>query len=268
MPILAVGALALPAGAVLGIGVGRALPSPLTPPALVVATLVGCVLAATSAEPASNGSGVLPHRVALLFPSLPQLRSVFETVAGRASAGQAVWLTGLAVTGLWLAAATARRARLLALAPAALAAAVALPLLPSDASRTYVEDASAVEPVCQGQVCVSRVQEKQLDTLAGPSREALRLLAAKLPDLPGRPDKVREYTKTWPPVTAAERKPDRLQLGYDDRSFDGVKGKELTRSLLAGAGTPPAPTTRTAGREPGPGTWRRVRPRPPGSSAR
>ncbi|MER5226882.1 hypothetical protein [Streptomyces flaveus] len=234
LPILAVGVLGLVAGAWLGMGIGRTVPSALTPPVLAVTSLVATVSLVVVMDAAAEGA--VPNRVALLSPALPEVNDVFVTVAGRVSLGQALWLLGVAATGFLLLAAAQRRARLLALLPLALGAAVALPILPSDPARAFVVDAGATAPVCSGRVCVTEVSRTRLATLAGPGEDALRLLAK----LPGAPGSVREATGAWPPRTRQSRTADVVPVDFDAPGFRGdVAGEELTRSLLTGAGTPP-----------------------------
>ncbi|MFD5750289.1 hypothetical protein [Streptomyces sp. NPDC127033] len=238
LPIPVVGALALVAGGWLGMGIGKAVPSTLTPPVLgVVALLLSVVFSGyVLLEPA-------PQRVMLLAPALPGPRSGFLTVAWQASAGQALWLLGVAATGFLLLAGAGRRARrgvrvrarLFALAPAVLGAAVALPVLPGDANDTYLNDASVTEPVCDGRVCVTRLHESRLAGLRAPAEEALRLLSR----LPGAPTSVREEVTPWPPGTPVRRDPAVLPVDFEARRLDGATPEETTRALLAGAGTAP-----------------------------
>ncbi|MEV7865537.1 hypothetical protein AB0P17_05420 [Streptomyces sp. NPDC088124] len=238
LPIPVVGALALVAGGWLGMGIGKAVPSTLTPPVLgVVALLLSVVLSGyVLLDPA-------PQRVMLLAPALPGPRSGFLTVAWQASAGQALWLLGVAATGFLLLAGAGRRARrgarirarLLALAPVALGAAVALPLLPAGEYDTYITDASVTEPVCEGRVCVTRLHESRLAGLRAPGEEALRQLSR----LPGAPSSVRETVTPWPPGAPVRRDAAVLPVDFEARFLDGATPEETTRALLAGAGTAP-----------------------------
>jgi hypothetical protein len=152
LPVAAVGVLGLVAGSWLGMGIGRAVPSVLAPPVLAVSSLLGMTFLTVATDATTDGT--VPHRLALLSPTLPQVDDVYLTVAGRVSLGQTVWLLGVAATGFLLFAAVTRRARLLAPLPALLAAMVALPLLPSEAARTFVPDAAA-RGRCAGDVSVS-----------------------------------------------------------------------------------------------------------------
>ncbi|GAA3507554.1 hypothetical protein GCM10023075_63240 [Streptosporangium album] len=230
LPIPVVGVLALVAGAWLGMGVGRALPSVLTPPALAAAALMALVF--LDGEAAMDGG--TPDRITLLSPALTGVRDVSLVIAGRVNLGQGVWLAGLAATGFLLLVAAGARARLLALLPAVLGVAVALPLLPPDREQTYVVNEAAAVPVCAGQVCVMQIHEPRLAVLAGPAREALRLLG-KLPDPPAS---VRETTRMWQPDETSPQRAGVVFVDFDDPAISGATGEELTRSLVAGAGTP------------------------------
>ncbi|MFI7051384.1 hypothetical protein ACWDOR_05085 [Streptosporangium canum] len=230
LPILAVGVLAIVAGGWLGMGVGRALPSVLTPPALAAAALMALVFLYGEAVMA----GRTPDRITLLSPALINVRDVTLVVAGRVNLGQGVWLAGLAATGFLLLVAAGARARLLALLPAVLGVAVALPLLPPGRGQTYVLNEAAAAPVCAGQVCVMKIHEPRLAVLAGPAREALRLLG-KLPD---PPTSVREVSGWWKPDETSPQRAGVVFVDFDDPAISGATEEELTRSLVAGAGTP------------------------------
>jgi hypothetical protein len=231
VPIVAVGVLGVVAGALLGMGVARLVPSALTPPVLAVAALAVTVYVAVIDARADGGSGpegALANRITLLAPALPPMRDVFLTVAGRVNLGQAVWLLGLAGTGFLLLTAATRRSRLLALLPVVLGAAVALPVLPYDPAGNHVPDSAATAPVCEGRVCVTKLHSTRLAALAGPGREALRLLAV----LPDAPVSVHESPGTAKPVPDGA-----VPVDLDAWEIRGATGEELTRSLLAGAGT-------------------------------
>jgi hypothetical protein len=185
LPIAAVGALSLVAAAWLGLAVGRLLPSPLTPPLLAVAGFA--VLAVMPSLLISDNDRV--PRAQLLLPSLSGTGTPeFVTVAARANLAQAIWLAALAATGLVAFAAARRRGRVAAILPAVLGAAVALALLPGSlAAGALVTDQGATALVCTAdtpKVCVTRVHAAALDDLRAPARQALAILAAKLPDPP------------------------------------------------------------------------------------
>ncbi|WP_405984996.1 hypothetical protein [Streptomyces sp. NBC_00872] len=237
LPILAVGALALVAGAWLGMGIARTLPSALTPPALTMASLMAVILVHDAVT-----KDMFPNRIVLLSPSLAEVHSAFLTVAWRVNAGQTVWLLGLAATGFLLLVAGNRRARLLALLPVVLSAAVAVPLLPASHDRDYVIDKAATALVCEGPVCVTRLHERELAAIAGPegpAEEALRLLAA----LPDPPSTVRETVPVWPPGVWQPQAPPQpagfVPVDFEARALSGAPKDEVLRGLLAGAGTAP-----------------------------
>ncbi|WP_328507824.1 hypothetical protein [Streptomyces sp. NBC_00391] len=230
LPISLVGTLALVAGAVLGMGLGRSLPSPLTPPALAVAAFVFVNLLRLS-----TGSGIptatAPTRVALLSPPVDEVRDVFLTLSAPVHLGQTVWLFGMAATGFALLAAATPRARLLALAPVLACAAVALLLFPSDPRRAYVVDESAAAQVCDGPVCVATAHQDRLAGLAGPGKKALRLLRGVLGG--EAPTSVRESTAPRGIFDPPDRSRTSVLVDFDDFVIADAKGEELTRVLLA-----------------------------------
>jgi hypothetical protein len=203
VPVIAIGALLLVALAWLGLGIGRQAPWRLVAPVLVVAGTVGMVVVSDAmfrAAGSPDASGAF-----LLGPTLPNpvARPIaYAAVGARTNLGQALWLAGLAATGLALFAATTRRARILALVPAVLGAAVAVPILPARLADTYVADRRASALVCTADaptVCVERVESTALDDWRGPGRQAISVLAAKLPSAP---DRVEVYMWVAPDVTA------------------------------------------------------------------
>lgn len=231
LPISLVGVLALVAGAVLGMGAGRVLPSPLTPPALAVAAFVATNLLRQSME-TGIPTAMVPNRVSLLSPAVAEVRDVLLTLSAPVHLGQTLWLLGMAATGFALLAAATPRARLLALAPVLAGAALALLVLPSDPRRTYVVDEAAAAMVCDGPVCVTKTQAGRLDDLAGPGRKALGLLHDFLGDR--APDAIRESTAVKALGATPERPRDGAVLvDFDDWVIAGAEGEELTRALLA-----------------------------------
>jgi hypothetical protein len=228
IPVVGVGALGLVAVGWLGMGIGRTLPSVLTPPAVAIATLMVMYLV--------GGTWARDEHVPLTYlaPPLNHVRSAFHDIAGQVSLAQALGLLGLAATGFWLLAAASVRARLPALLPVALGVTVALPMLPSDPARFLVVNEAAAAPVCSGRVCVTKLHEDWLATLAGPGEEALRLLAR----LPDPPVSIRESTAPDAVRHAPERDARVLLVDFGNRDVRDVTGDELTRGLLAGAGTP------------------------------
>ncbi|MFJ1575946.1 hypothetical protein [Streptomyces sp. NPDC088182] len=240
LPILAVGVLALVAGALLGMGVARTVPSALTPPVLALGSLMAVLIVHDTVT-----GDLVPNRIVLLSPALSQVYSAFLTVTWRVHAGQALWLLGLAATGFLLLVARKPRARVPALLPVVLGAAVAVPLLPADNARNYALDKAATALVCEGRVCVTKLHEPRLAALKGPGEEALRLLGR----LPDPPSAVRESVDPWPvdkeasppanAVPANAVPADVVPVDFEAQALDGAPEDEYTRALLAGAGTAP-----------------------------
>jgi hypothetical protein len=236
LPISLVGALSLVAGAVLGMGVGRALPSVLTPPVLGMAAFALTVLMnASPGRTETTGPDGFPtsepNRVSLLSPAVEEVRNAFVTLSGSVHLGQTLWLLGLTATGFALLIAAAPRTRLLAVTPALAGAVLALLVLPSDPQRMYVADEGAVAPVCDGPVCVARLHRDRLAEVAGPGKEALRLLHRALGE--DAPVAVRENTSVQPAGTTPPRPRKTVLFGFDEALFSGTKGKDLTRALVA-----------------------------------
>ncbi|MGB3437516.1 MAG: hypothetical protein WBA97_02085 [Actinophytocola sp.] len=220
LPVAGVMVLALVGIALLGFGIGRLLPSLVTPPVLAVAALAAQI-------------AVIPHGwMLLLTPAFaaPDV-TAFTTVALPVTLAQALWFTGIGATGFVLALAVRARTRLAALLPVAVAAAVTVPVL-SGVDGPVVADADAMALVCDEdgpRVCVRHVHADYLPTLTGPAREALALMAK----LPSPPTSVVEY-------------PDRGD--YEPESMDvapfffGTKRltdpEQIKLAVLAGAGTP------------------------------
>ncbi|GAB3716524.1 hypothetical protein GCM10027598_26340 [Amycolatopsis oliviviridis] len=234
LPIVVVGVLAMLAGAWLGLGIGRLLPHPLTAPAVAVAALALMITFEIGGSEGSTIYGVVPFRVSLLAPAL-EVRDPFVTTSGGMDLGQGVWLAGLAVTGFLLLAVRSARAKALAVVPALVAVAIALPVLPGSTAEAKVADPSATAMVCDGPVCVPRAMEYELPRLAGPGKEALRLLGT-LPDAPVKvavQNRRLDYDEV-PPRTAGTVSVDLLD--WSVRSISAPD--DLTRALVAGAGTP------------------------------
>ncbi|MET9964743.1 hypothetical protein ABZZ80_02115 [Streptomyces sp. NPDC006356] len=230
LPISLVGALSLVAGAVLGMGIGRALPSPLIPPALAVAAFLFTILLRQAAESVVPTAAV-PNRISLLSPAVAEVREMLLTLSPSVHLGQTLWLLGMAATGFALLAAATRRARLLALTPVLAGAAIALLVLPSDPRRTYVVDEAAAAMVCDGPVCVTKAHQARLDDLAGPGRQALNLLHDALGGQ--APASIRETTALRAQMAAPERPRDAVLVDFDDGTLATAQGEELTRALVA-----------------------------------
>ncbi|WP_221349618.1 hypothetical protein [Streptomyces beigongshangae] len=242
LPIPLVGVLSLVAGAVLGMGIGRTLPSPLTPPALAMAAFVLVNLLRRSMDVAVP-TATVPNRISLLSPVEGEVREMLLTLSTAVHAGQTVWLLGMAATGFALLTAATRRARLLALAPVLAGATVALLVLPADPRRTYVVDEAAAARVCDGPVCVTKAHEARLAGLAGPGKKTLRLLRGALGGQ--APAAVRESTALRGILDPADRSRTAVLVDFDDDAIAGAKGEELTRALL-GQGLAPVCFARSA----------------------
>ncbi|MFJ4629226.1 hypothetical protein [Streptomyces sp. NPDC088847] len=238
LPITLIAMLFLVAGAVLGMGVGRALPSVLTPPLMAMAAFAFTALMhsslgrTTKLDPAIGFTTTEPNRLSLLSPEVDEVRSTLVTLSSAVHVGQTIWVLGMAATGFALLVAANRRARLIALAPVVAGAALALLVLPSAPNRMYVVDAAAAAPVCDGPVCVARVHEDRLAALAGPGKEALRLLHRALGDR--APVSVRENTTVAPWGSTPKWSRTTVLFTFDDDIVaDATTPEELTSALLA-----------------------------------
>ncbi|MDQ3790060.1 MAG: hypothetical protein M3422_22805 [Actinomycetota bacterium] len=217
LPVAGVMVLALVGIALLGFGIGRLVPSLITPPVLAVLGLAAQVAVVQQGWPL------------LLTPAFeaPDI-TAFTTVDVSVTLAQALWFTGIGATGLCLALAVRARSRAAALLPMALSAAVAVTVL-SDVDSQVVTDDAAMALVCADQVCVRRVHADVLPALTGPAREALALLGK----LPSPPTSVTEYP---PSDDFRSPSPDVVPvLFFDEPSTDP---EQLRLRLLAGAGTP------------------------------
>jgi hypothetical protein len=185
VPIIALGGLGFVAAAWLGLAIGRLLPSPLTAPILVVLGFgVLALMPALVFGQHADRSGAV-----LLLPTLrdPDL-GVVSVMSWRANLVQALWLGAVALTGLMLFAFNGI-ARVAALLPLVVGAAVTVPALPDTFSAAWVEDRRATQIVCTSGVppiCITRMQSYLLGELREPVRETLAVLAAKLPPAPQR----------------------------------------------------------------------------------
>ncbi|MDQ0936178.1 hypothetical protein [Streptomyces turgidiscabies] len=236
LPISLVGALSLVAGAVLGMGAGRALPSVLTPPALtmvafVFTALMYMSLGRTQTITAAGIPVTEPNRISLLSPAVQDVRDTLVTLSASVHVGQTIWLLGMAATGFALLVAATPRTRLIALTPVLAGAVIALLVLPSDPRRIYVVDEAAAELVCDGPVCVTKTQQAHLTDLAGPGKEALRLLHGALGGQ--APVSVRENTTLLPEGSTPQWSRKTVLFDFDDDVIAAAKGKELTWALIA-----------------------------------
>lgn len=185
--VVAVGALAVVAGVWFGLAAGRVLPYLATAPFLVIASMASPLAA----------SGITGHREwlsRLLFPAYGLGGSSdFETIPGRFSIAQMLYLAGLATGAALLFASARRRDRLMALLPPALGTAAAVLIL--QGGSAFVKDPidpAARELVCTHdapRVCVARVHSGVLPEVTPPARAAI----ARLARLPNGPSQAQEY---------------------------------------------------------------------------
>ncbi|MFJ9024081.1 hypothetical protein ACIRPU_29510 [Streptomyces sp. NPDC102259] len=236
LPISLVGALSLVAGAVLGMGAARALPSVLVPPALTMGAFVFTVLmqmslGRTETTTATGLPSTEPNRVSLLSPAVQDVRDALVTLSASVHVGQTVWLLAMTATGFALMVAATPRARLIALTPVLAGAVIALLVLPSDPRRIYVLDEAAAELVCDGPVCVTKTQQARLADLAGPGKEALRLLHDALGGQ--APVSVRENATVLPEGSTPRWSRETLLFDFDDDLIAAERGDGLTRALIA-----------------------------------
>ncbi|CAM5729822.1 hypothetical protein SHIRM173S_01340 [Streptomyces hirsutus] len=158
------------------------------------------------------------------------------TLSASVHVGQTIWLLGLAVTGFALLVAATPRARLIALTPVLAGAVLALLVLPSDPRRMYVVDEAAAELVCDGPVCVTKTHWTRLADLAGPGKEALRLLHRALGDR--APVSVLENIAVLPDGAMPQWSGETVLFDFDDGVIAAAQGEELTRALIAEAMVP------------------------------
>ncbi|GGP70662.1 hypothetical protein [Saccharothrix coeruleofusca] len=237
--VLLVGLVALVAAAWLGAGLARLVPSPLTPPVLAVGALVLVATALRVGDLDDDAPSGLVLRLTLLRPSTPSPRDVFHEPAGSFTLAQGLFYAGLALTAFLLLAA---RKWWQALLPVVLAAAVAVPLMPGTPEEVRVASAVAMSEVCTDsgpRVCLTRAHGHELAEVAGPAQEALRQLA-KLPDPP------RSVREKPGPVWSASREAeptDVVWINLDELNYflinEPARGEELTKRMVAGAGTRP-----------------------------
>ncbi|MGW7353066.1 hypothetical protein [Streptomyces sp. NPDC054784] len=235
LPITLLGAAFLVAGAVLGMGLGRSLPSLLTPPgaAIVAFAFTSLLHMSVGQRETTSPDGypfTEPKRISLLSPAPENVESVFTTLSGSVHAGQTLWVLGLAATGFALLVAVTARARLLALTPLLAGTVLALLVLPTSPDRMYVLDEAASELVCDGPVCVANAHRDRLDETADSGRKALRELRAVLGD--DAPRSVREITAVQEKGAYEQRSRKTVLFGFDDLLL-GSGPEELTRGLVA-----------------------------------
>ncbi|MEV4636387.1 hypothetical protein AB0J80_03450 [Actinoplanes sp. NPDC049548] len=227
--VVAVGALSLVAAAWLGLAIGRLLPSPVTAPALAVAGL-GLLLVIPTA---------VLHRewLALIFSPMYAMGQYtdYQTVAGRVSSAQVIWLIALAVAAAVLLASGSWRSRVAALLPAVLGAGLAVLIIPHDENVANPVDPVAQELVCASgtpRVCISRIHAGLLPQFVPAAREAL----ARMAKLPGAPTAVHEDTTTYYPATSPAPRPDTLLISVRvDKGGSLAHPQQITTDLVTRA---------------------------------
>jgi hypothetical protein len=202
-----VGVLAIVVFVLLGMAIGRMFPVLVTAPALAVLGLLGIlVMQGTPDKTGYIFRGAVSWAVSLLSPYFDGPHDVVSRISTAVSVLQVVWLLALLGTAFLLFIAVSPKARALALVPAAVGAAIVVPLLPNDEASAVVRDTEASALVCTPdppRVCVTHIHEQYLPRLVGPGREALALLA-KLPDAP---TSVEEDIEPWSYHRTPTRKP-------------------------------------------------------------
>jgi hypothetical protein len=237
VPLMATVVLAFASSVLFGLAVGRLLPHPLTVPVALVATFTAAATAGQALEASSPDDRI--SRLALLTPAFDPPSSDLVTTSTSVDIGQMVWFTGLGGTAFLLLVARTHRGRLAALVPAGLAVVLAVSILPTRFSDVLVTDSLASKPVCDGQVCLSRVHENHLPAVAAVGKEVL----AKLAVLPDPPTEVREDTSAMAHLTAPQRNAKIVYLRAQDSSrLLAVPPDRLRLELLAGAGVPTCST--------------------------
>ncbi|MEV0698685.1 hypothetical protein AB0I53_12315 [Saccharopolyspora sp. NPDC050389] len=233
LPVAAVGALSLVAAGWLGMGVGRLLPSLLTPPVVAAAGFAVLTYAHSttiSAEAYDAPRSSVPE---LLTPMLAgTTRNAFIAVSGTVSAVQLVWFAAVATTALGLLTASRLGTRIAVLLPAALGIAVAVTALPRDAEAVYVINEEATALVCTetGDVCVTRAHADKLDALTGPARDAL----SRLGRLPDAPKAVAEIPTRGMDKTTRHVPPGVLPLDFDELELADEDSTSVRIGLLSG----------------------------------
>jgi hypothetical protein len=242
LPIIAVGALVPLVGVSFGLALGRWLPFVLVPPLLVVYQAVTGFLGDTEAYTEGPDASFVAPGWMLLWGDLQGFGTEFDFAAVTAGThlGQGLWAVALAAAGLIVFATARPRTLVAAVVPVVLGAAVAVAVLPERYADAYYLDPGATALVCTPdtpRVCVLRAHQPALADLRGPGREALAVLAAKLPDAPTR---VVEMPYGDPPPPRADTIPVALLVSGNGRDIQPATGTapDIRWELLLGAGTP------------------------------
>jgi hypothetical protein len=242
LPIIAVGALVLLVGVSFGLALGRWLPFVLIPPLLVVYLAVTAFLGDTEAYTEGPEATFVAPGWMLLWGDLQALGTEFDFAAVTAGThlGQGLWAAVLAAAGLVVFATARLRTLIIAVVLVVLGAVAAVAVLPERYADAFYLDPGATALVCTAdtpRVCVMRAHRAALADLRGPGREALAVLAGKLPDAP---TSVVEMPYGDPPPPRADTIPIALLVSGDGRNIQPATGTapDIRWELLLGAGTP------------------------------
>lgn len=208
--LVAAGAASMVAATWLGLAAGRAMPWLATAPAMAVAgvLVIGILPDFATVDSMLSGGDKAPPKALMLSPAFSGGADDFQAFATGPSLVQVLWFAAVAATGLLLFAASRPAVRALAVVPAALGLVVTLPLFPTGGYEGALHpDRVAMSLVCDDagpQVCMTKVHSGMLPDVTGPAREALALIAAKLPDAPTRAVESDRPTSYVPPGTMPE----------------------------------------------------------------
>ncbi|TWP43517.1 hypothetical protein FKR81_42380 [Lentzea tibetensis] len=228
--VVAIGTLAMVTAVWLGFAIGVLSPSPFTAPVLIVVGL-------TAFLRLLPGEG----KAAPLTLMLSRPSDDFSKISPSVHIGQFVWLAALTAAALVLVGASGPQRRILAAAPTLLGLLATLTILPGEREDIAVPDQDAVALVCtqdEPMICVSKVHESTLPDVRTPARDALSVLAAKLPD---GPTSAVEATVPWQDTRAQSAQPGVLPMDVevDSRGRLAMTSGELRAQLVDGAGTRP-----------------------------
>ncbi|GAA2331523.1 hypothetical protein OKJ48_11410 [Streptomyces kunmingensis] len=171
--VVAVGLVAMVASVWIGLAVGRLVPALATAPALAVTGFALLVFAPHALPDGGIATAFSPMGTSMF--------SDYDTVGGRVSLAQALWVAAVAAAGVVLLAVHNRRFALAALLPLAIGATATAVVVPTgDAYARGTLDPIAQELVCADgspRVCVSRAHEGLLPEVTPRARHALGLLS-------------------------------------------------------------------------------------------
>ena len=186
VPLIALGALAMVGAVWLGLAVGSLLPSPLTAPMLAVIGFVGLAV-----SPMIVAQDESRDRVPSCSSRTCRVRATAGTGPGALGSGEPVPGAMVRRNSRDRAcpfAASRPRTRVAALLPVVLGAAIAVPAMPRTLSVAWIDD-RATEVICtatRAQLCLPRLHSYAFGLLRGRPRQALSIIATKLPPAPAR----------------------------------------------------------------------------------